>query len=366
MIGPAGPSPVIRHDRPMSAAPSGASSLEIFSTCPQSKDGTSSDYARRVVEVARWSEAAGCAGILVYTDNSIVDPWLVAQIILQNTERLCPLIAVQPIYMHPYAAAKMVASYAFMYRRRVYLNMVAGGFRGDLFALNDPTHHDDRYERVREYALIVKHLLESPDPVTFEGRFYTVRNLRMTPPLSRDLMPGMLMSGSSPAGLATAEAIGATSVIYPRPAEEEGADGETRVRRGARIGVIARPDAGAAWRVAHERFPDDRRGRAMHRIAMTASDSTWHRQLSEKSEDAGCEDSPYWLWPFQTYRGFCPYIVGSFDQAADYLAHYIAKGYRTYILDIPHSSEDLECASIAFSAALSRTGQQETDRSSIC
>jgi len=30
--------------------------------------------------------------------------------ILQVTNALCPLVAVQPLYMHPYAAAKTVAS----------------------------------------------------------------------------------------------------------------------------------------------------------------------------------------------------------------------------------------------------------------
>ena len=28
-------------------------------------------------QIARWSEAAGCEGILVYTDNRLVDPWLI-------------------------------------------------------------------------------------------------------------------------------------------------------------------------------------------------------------------------------------------------------------------------------------------------
>src|SRR2546430_4749483 len=34
---------------------------------------------------SRWSEDAGCRGILVYTDNRLVDPWLVAQLIVENT-----------------------------------------------------------------------------------------------------------------------------------------------------------------------------------------------------------------------------------------------------------------------------------------
>lgn len=327
-------------------------SLEIFSTCPQSKDFAPGDYTKRVIEVARWSEEAGCTGILVYTDNGIVDPWFVAQTIVQNTTRLCPLVAIQPIYMHPYTAAKMVASLAFLHHRRLYLNMVAGGFRGDLQALNDPTPHDDRYARLTEYTLIIKLLLESREPVTFEGRYHAVRNLRMTPPLPPELRPGILMSGSSPAGMAAAQATGATGVIYPRPPQEESEANESLTRRGARIGIIARSDPAEAWRIAHARFPDDPRGRLTHKLAMRVSDSVWHKQLSKIPDAPGSEASPYWLWPFQTYKTFCPYLVGSYGVAADYVGRYLAKGYRTFILDIPHSFEDLECAQIAFSKAL--------------
>jgi alkanesulfonate monooxygenase len=326
--------------------------LEIFATCPQSKDFAPEDYVQRVVEVARWSEAAGCTGILVYTDNGIVDPWLVAHIIIQSTERLCPLVAIQPVYMHPYSAAKMVASYAFLHRRRIYLNMVAGGFSRDLQALHDPTPHDDRYARVTEYTLIMKLLLEGQDPVTFEGRYHVVKNLRMIPPLPPDLMPGILISGSSPAGMAAARAIGATGIVYPRSAEEEIDASETLTRRGARIGIIARPDPAEAWRIAHDRFPEDPRGRLTHKLAMTVSDSLWHKQLSEGSDKRSRAESPYWLWPFQTYKTFCPYVVGSYDEGAAYLACYIAKGYRTFILDIPRSPDDLECARITFDKAL--------------
>src|SRR5687768_1959989 len=102
-------------------------SLRIFTTCPQSKDVSAGQYLPLVEAVSRWSEAARCEGMLIYTDNSLVDPWLVAQIVLQRTERLRPLVAVQPAYMHPYAAAKMVASLAHLHGRALWLNLVAGG-----------------------------------------------------------------------------------------------------------------------------------------------------------------------------------------------------------------------------------------------
>ena len=89
---------------PLSAGP------ELFATCPQSKDMEPGAYRKRVTEVAGWADRAGYRGILIYTDNQLVDPWLVAQIVIESSEQICPLVAIQPVYMHPYTAAKMVSS----------------------------------------------------------------------------------------------------------------------------------------------------------------------------------------------------------------------------------------------------------------
>src|SRR6266568_2521035 len=165
---------------------SSSTPVRIFSTAPQSLGADRDSYLHDVAEVAAWSEQAGCTGILVYTDNGIVDPWLVAQVIIGNTTALCPLVAVQPVYMHPYAVAKMVTSLAFLHGRRVYLNMVAGGFKNDLAALNDLTPHDSRYARLIEYTNIIKELLAGK-VVSFSGAFYSADKLSLKPPLPSDL-----------------------------------------------------------------------------------------------------------------------------------------------------------------------------------
>jgi len=316
--------------------------LKIFSTCPQSRDVGSSEYAERIRDVSRWSEAAGCEGILVYTDNGIVDAWLVAQLVVQATERLCPLVALQPVYMHPYTVAKMVTSLGYLHGRRTYLNMVAGGFRNDLLALADDTPHDERYERVIEYGSIVRRLTSSPEPLSLEGRYYRVNNLRLTPPLPDELALGMTISGSSPAGLGAARALGAIAVKYPQPSllEEQQVDDEIEV--GMRVGIIARETTEEAWRVAYERFPEDRAGQIAHRLAMQVSDSQWHRQLSELAHQAAAADDAYWLGPFKNYKTFCPYLVGDYGRVAEELGRYVALGFRTYILDIPASADELD------------------------
>lgn len=327
-------------------------SLQVFSTCPSSS-ATSEGYIEKVIRTARWSEQAGCTGMLIYTDNSLVDPWLISQVIIENTRALCPLVAVQPVYMHPFSIAKMVASLAFLHGRRVYLNMVAGGFKNDLIALNDTTPHDSRYDRLIEYTSIIRQLLEGRAPVTFEGKFYRVSGLTLSPPMIQRLQPGILVSGSSDAGLAAARAMGAIAVKYPEPPEQcKAVVSDQDGTYGVRVGIIARANEDEAWRVAFERFPEDRKGQLTHHLAMKVSDSAWHKRLSEIGRQSNGKRDTYWLHPFETYKTFCPYLVGSYERVAAELARYMAGGYRTYILDIPAAEEELEHSGKVFQLAM--------------
>ncbi len=323
--------------------------IDVFSTCPPSNGCEQGAYVQKVIDAARWSERAGCKGTLVYTDNSLVDPWLLSQIIIQETDRLCPLVAVQPVYMHPYTVAKLVASIGHLHGRRVYLNMVAGGFTNDLNALHDPTPHDQRYDRLVEYTTIVKELLASPLAVSYDGTFHKVEKLKLTPSLPPDLFPGIFVSGSSEAGLKAVKALGATAVKYPKPEGEE-APGDPSIDWGIRVGIIAREDSDEAWAIARARFPEERKGKMMHQLAMKVSDSSWHRQLSHAEETA--PDTIYWLTPFQNYKSMCPYLVGSYERVGGELARQIALGYRIFILDVPPNEEELEHTRIVFKRAM--------------
>ena len=141
------------------------------------------------------AKTAGCHGILVYTDNGIGDPWLVAQLIIQCTHALSPLVAVQPVYMTPYAAAKMVATLGYLHGRRVDLNMVAGGFRNDLLSLSDDTAHDDRYVRLVEYAQVVRGLLTEQRALLVRGHVLQPRQRAPASPVSTS---GSCRASSSP------------------------------------------------------------------------------------------------------------------------------------------------------------------------
>lgn len=321
----------------------------IFATFPPSSFVEGS-YIHAVEQVAAWCEAGACSGALIYTDNSLVDPWVVAQEVLARTTDLAPLVAVQPVYMHPYAVAKLIASIAHLYGRRLHLNMVAGGFVRDLQALDDDTEHDARYERLVEYTTIVQRLLADDGAVTFEGRWYRVHKLRLRPSVPPELRPGYMLSGSSDAGLAAARALGATAIQYPKPPGDYVPEEPRGLDAGIRIGIVARGDAAEAWAIAHERFPGDERGRMTHKLAMATSDSAWHRQLSALGEEAGTRPT-YWLHPFENYKTFCPYLVGSYDEVASELAGYLESGFGTFILDVPRAADDLAHAAESFERA---------------
>jgi alkanesulfonate monooxygenase len=326
------------------------SSIEVFTTCPLSNDLASNQYVDRLIEVAKWSDEAGCKGMLVFSDNARLDPWSLSHLILQRTKTLCPLIAIQPIYMHPYWVAKQIATLAYLHGRRLYLNMVAGGFKNDLEALNDSTPHDRRYDRLAEYTTVIMRLLASAAPVTYEGEFYRVKKLKLEPPLPEPLLPEVFVSGSSDAGVASAKALNATAIKYPKPSGDETAP-DRELRLGIRVGIIARQRESDAWDIAHARFPHDRRGQLTRNVAEKVSDSMWHKQLSSMSRTTLDEPGVYWLAPFQNYKAMCPYLVGSYDQVGEELATYVGAGYRTVILDTPPDAEDLEHTFAAFGVA---------------
>lgn len=250
--------------------------------------------------------------------------------------------------MHPFSVANFVSSLAHLYGRRIHLNLLAGGFKNDLAALNDMTPHDKRYDRLIEYSTIIHRLLAGQEPVSYSGEFYVVNKLRIAPLLPEDLTPGFFVSGSSEAGMRAAKALGATAIKYPQPAQYEVTDRASSIPCGIRVGIVVRESEDEAWQVAHERFPEDRKGQLTHQLAMKTSDSAWHRQLSAMGAEA---DSPYWLWPFENYKTFCPYLVGDYDRVAAELAKYMERGYVTFILDIPPNQEELEHISVVFSRA---------------
>ncbi len=318
--------------------------VTIYSSSPASSGAASARYIERIREVAGWSERHGCRGILIYTGNGPSESWVLAQHVVVNTTSLVPLIAVQPVYAHPFTVAKKIAALGLLYDRPVDINLVAGGFQFDLAALGDLTDHDARYERLNEYGTIVLRLIRE-QCVSFDGRYYKLTGaaLGTRSPVTSQLR--VTVSGSSPAGKMCAERLGATAVMYPVAITPEvsGVDASLsgQTPSGVRLGVIARGTSHQAWQEAILRFPETKAGRMMQQAAGLTSDSSWLKQLSADLGTSPDRAGPYWLGPFRNSYSFCPYLVGSHEEVGEYLASYIKAGASVFILDCPREERDL-------------------------
>lgn len=325
--------------------------IELFSSCPPLRAEAGPSYTAQALEVARWSDQLGCRGILVHGGDSQLDPWLLSQLIIQNTRTLSPLVAVRPCYMHPCTVARMVSTIGHLYGRRLYLNMVADDFNNGFSAPHDATPRDGHYDRLVEYTLIIKRLLTG-EAVSFDGRYYKVDGLRLSPAPSPELYPGIFVCGSSPAGMAAARALGATAICHPRPLAGNGHEIPDGLACGMRIGVLGRERAAEAWALAGQRFPENRMDRPARRLAGAVADAAFrHRQPAQPATETP-QREPYWLAPLQRHQADCPYLVGGYERVGMELAGYMELGYRTYVLDVPPDAEELVHIRMIFDYAI--------------
>ncbi|MFI5957619.1 LLM class flavin-dependent oxidoreductase [Cryptosporangium sp. NPDC051539] len=315
--------------------------MQLYSTFPPLAEDTAPDrYANRVIDVSRWAEAAGLRGLLIFTDNESIDPWAAAQLLISHTTALVPLVAVQPAYMHPFTAARMVSSIGLLYGRQVDLNLVAGGYRPHLKALGAFRDHDDRYEWLVEYGQMMAALLRTGGELTHRGAHHDLIDVTLKPPLPAGLEPQVFLAGNSPAAVDAAKQLNVVRLTYPLPPEEY--SGENALERtGIRVGIIARETSAEAWRIAYDRYGADELGQAYRDLTATEFDARWHDQVWNHDGRSGGPGRTYWTHPFHTAREFCPYLVGSFAEVGEVLARYIRLGINTLILHCPADEDDL-------------------------
>ncbi|MEU4380076.1 LLM class flavin-dependent oxidoreductase [Micromonospora echinofusca] len=313
--------------------------VSFITVVPRVRDLT--QYSQTAMSVIRRTDAADLDGVLIFTGSgAVLDPWILATAAAAGTTRLSPLVAVNPVYQHPFTAARMVASLGLLYQRRIDLNLITGTAVSDLDALGDRLEHDDRYARLAEYVEIMMGVLGSRRPFSFDGRFYQVSRLQLTPGLPAHLLPRLFVAGQSPAAREVAARVGATS-IQMLTAGRSDADGAPA---GAlNFGLLTRATAEETERVAAARFPEDPDGAKITAVTMANTDSVWKQRLfaeAEAGHGAVTVDPAYRLAPFRSGQADGPYLVADHVGAVERLLAMIRAGVRTFVLDTPTDDED--------------------------
>jgi alkanesulfonate monooxygenase len=304
-------------------------------------------YLDELMRVARFGDRNGLEGPLLFAGNdTLVEPWSMAQHLLAHTAKASPLIAVNPVYMHPFTVAKFVSSFALLYRRKVYLNMITGTATSDLSGLGEQRSHAERYSRLGEFILIVRQLLASTRPVTFSGKFYATNNLQLRPGLAKALMPEFLIAGQSDDARRIATQMGCLMMQMLPPNLEQGINAP-----GVNFGIFARKERDQARRAAKLLFQDSAEKRELLKYTMENTDSVWKRRLNEAGQNGEMNENGYWLLPFLTFQADCPYLVGSYAEIGARLRCFAAMNVGTIILDVVADEQELEhiCKALASS-----------------
>lgn len=310
--------------------------VRIFPAIPRNLH--TADFIGQVIRVARFCDRNDFAGILLFAGNdTALDPWPMAQHILAHTETCSPLIAVNPVYMHPFTVAKFIASLALLYPRKLFLNMITGTAASDLRGLGDQLAHQDRYARLGEFIQVLRQLMASTRPLTFKGQFYATNNLQLRPSVPPELMPEFLIAGQSENAERIAKETGCLKMQMLPSDLEAGIKSS-----GINLGVFARPTRDQARQEARLRFQDDAEKRALLDYSMEHTDSVWKRRLRDAGESSDIQDNGYWLLPFLTFEADCPYLVGSYDEIGAKLRRFAEMGVNTMILDVAANEQELE------------------------
>ncbi|HEX8346501.1 MAG TPA: LLM class flavin-dependent oxidoreductase [Actinoplanes sp.] len=333
-----------------------AGKLEVIGTATVPWLPPTHDFHTPLAGLARRAEKYGFTGLLVFYDHMVLDPWTVAGLLLQQTSALVPLVALQPYAVPPFTAAKTICSLSALYRRRIDLNIVTGAAPEELDQIQDPHDHDERYARATEYVLLLRRLLGSDEPLTWDGEYYRFRNLRINTKLAEELQPRIFVPGSSSAHRRLVDQVGSVTITHPEPVDRfaenfAAAHKGTGLEMGIRVGLVARDTAEEAWAAALDGHRVDRAAK-LRTLLKRESESDWNRRLALLATEADVHDGVYWTGLYSTGRTGAPVLVGSYDEVARYLDRYVALGVTKLLLTKVDTDADFRHAQ----AVLTRLG----------
>jgi F420-dependent oxidoreductase-like protein len=133
-------------------------------------------------------------------DKASLELWVSLTWLASHTERIDfgPLVS-PASFRHPSITARMAAAVDDLSGGRLILGLGAGWQEREhrIFGL-DLLDVPARFDRFEEYLEVVTRLLQSNDPVSFDGEFYTIRDAILLPRPQRPGGPPIVVGGNGP------------------------------------------------------------------------------------------------------------------------------------------------------------------------
>jgi len=133
------------------------------------RSGFDVDYTRRFVHAL---DDGGFDWTLVAYGSPAADSAQVAQFVVNNSERVKPMLAHRPGFVFPTLAAKAFAAIDLIGRGRLGIHIISGGNDAEQRREGDYSTKEQRYERSDEFIQILRRVWTEDDPISFAGKHY--------------------------------------------------------------------------------------------------------------------------------------------------------------------------------------------------
>jgi alkanesulfonate monooxygenase len=127
------------------------------------------DYTRRFV---RALDDGGFDWTLVAYGSGSVDAEQLAQFVVNNSERVRPMLAHRPGFVFPTRAAKAFATLDQIGRGRLGIHIISGGSDAEQAREGDYLTKAERYARSDEYIQLLRRIWSATEPISHEGTYY--------------------------------------------------------------------------------------------------------------------------------------------------------------------------------------------------
>src|ERR1700684_1530219 len=131
--------------------------------------GFDPDYTKRY---ARALDAVGFDWTLLAYGSPSLDALQVAQFVLDNTERLQPVVAHRPGFQYPTQVAKAMAPLDRIGTGRLAIHIISGGSDSEQHREGDYLSKTERYERSDEFVQILRRVWYEDGPISLDGKHY--------------------------------------------------------------------------------------------------------------------------------------------------------------------------------------------------
>lgn len=126
-----------------------------------------------------------------------LDPLSIISALAAESKHIHLIAAVLPGFIHPATLAKISSTIDIISNGRFHINLVSGWFKEEqeMFGI-EWIKHDERYKRSSEYLEVLKGLW-TEEQFTYQGKFYQVKDARLTPKPIQKPYPAIYQGGNS-------------------------------------------------------------------------------------------------------------------------------------------------------------------------